>query len=122
MELLCEASPTVEADREQIRLLLQNLVQNAAKYRSEDRPLELVFGEQDGAFFLRDNGIGIDMQYVGKIFQPFERLHRDSEYPGTGIGLANVNRIVERHGGRVWAESEGEGKGSTFWFTLGPRH
>jgi PAS domain S-box-containing protein len=120
MELLCESNPIVEADREQVRLLLQNLVQNAAKYRSKDRPLELVFGEKDQAFFVRDNGIGIDMQYVGKIFQPFERLHRDSEYPGTGIGLANVNRIVERHGGRVWAESEGDGKGSTFWFTLGP--
>ncbi|RYG24532.1 GAF domain-containing protein [bacterium] len=121
MELLCEAKPTIEADREQIRLLLQNLVQNAAKYRSKDRPLELCFGERDGAYYLRDNGIGIDMQYVGKIFLPFERLHRDAEYPGTGIGLANVHRIVERHGGRVWAESEGTGKGSTFWFTLGSR-
>lgn len=120
MELLCEANPIVEADREQVRLLLQNLVQNAAKYRAKDRPLELVFGEKDGGFFLKDNGIGIDMRYVGKIFQPFERLHRDSEYPGTGIGLANVHRIVERHGGRVWAESKGEGQGSTFWFTLRP--
>lgn len=118
MELLCEDALHAEADREQVRLLLHNLVQNAAKYRTPDGALNLRFGERDGAYFLEDDGIGIDMQYVGKIFLPFERLHRDSEYPGTGIGLANVHRIVERHGGRVWAESEGAGKGSTFWFTL----
>lgn len=118
MELLCGVPFEVEADREQVRLLLHNLVQNAAKYRQKDHPLNLSFGERDGAFFLKDDGIGMDMQYVAKIFLPFERLHRDSEYPGTGIGLANVHRIVDRHNGRVWAESEGEGKGSTFWFTL----
>lgn len=118
IELLCEPGLTAEADREQVRLLLHNLVQNAAKYRSG--PLSLRFGAKDGAFYLQDNGIGIDMRFVGKIFQPFERLHRDTEYPGTGIGLANVARIVERHGGRVWAESEGVGKGSTFWFRLEP--
>jgi len=116
IELLTETSLEIEADREQIRLALHNLVQNAAKYRSG--PLRLRFGARDGAYYLQDNGIGIDMRYVDKIFQPFERLHRDTEYPGTGIGLANVARIVERHEGRVWAESEGPGKGSTFWFTL----
>ena len=116
--LLAQPSLRAEADREQIRLLLHNLVQNAAKYRSE-RPLSLVFGERDGAYFLRDNGIGVDMRFVGKIFVPFERLHRDADYPGTGIGLANVARIVERHGGRVWAESDGPGTGATFLFTLG---
>ena len=85
LSLLTSPSLTVEADREQVRLLLHNLVQNAAKYRSE-KPLSLTFGERDGAYFLRDNGIGIDMRFVEKIFLPFERLHRDADYPGTGIG------------------------------------
>lgn len=117
MELLHEEGLVVEADREQVRLLVRNLVENAAKYRSG--PLKLRFGQKDGAFFLKDNGIGLEMQYADKIFMPFERLHRDNEYPGTGIGLANVARIAERHGGRVWVESDGPGTGATFWFTLG---
>jgi PAS domain S-box-containing protein len=106
---------------DEARMVLENLVANAVKYRRRDIPLRLEFGqaERNGspAFFVRDNGIGFDMQFREKLFRPFERLHRDADYPGTGIGLANVKRIIERHGGQVDAEGR-PGEGATFWFTL----
>jgi PAS domain S-box-containing protein len=111
----------VECDPHLVGIALQNLFENACKYRRKEAASAVHLGVQqlDGkrAYFVRDNGIGFDMSYVGKIFQPFERLHRE-EYAGTGIGLANVKRAIERHGGQVWAESE-PGQGATFWFTLG---
>lgn len=105
-------------DARLVRLLLQNLIENAVKFRVPDRPPVIVVGHDGEAFFVRDNGAGFDMEYAPRLFRPFERLHRVDEYPGTGIGLANVKRIVERHSGRVWAESQ-VGKGSTFYFTFG---
>jgi len=122
-EVKIEVDPelTVDCDPHLVGIALQNLFENACKYRSAGKAAVVRFGaeavEGERRYFVRDNGIGFDMAYVGKIFLPFERLHRE-EYAGTGIGLANVRRAIERHGGRVWAESE-PGRGATFWFTLG---
>jgi len=112
--------PTVLGDKTQLGQLLQNLLGNAIKYR-DTRPLEIHVGcERDGdlwRLFVRDNGIGINPEYAQRIFVIFQRLHTRQEYPGTGIGLAICKRIVERHGGTLWVESEPR-KGSTFYFTL----
>ena len=99
-----------------IKLLLSNLIENACKFSNQVGPVEI--GQEDSTFFVKDRGIGFDQQYAEKLFLPFERLVLDRDYPGTGIGLANVKRIVERHGGKVWAESEGLGKGAIFHFSL----
>lgn len=114
-------SLTADCDPRLLGLVLHNLIDNALKYQPPGHPGAVVVGrsEEDG-FFVRDNGIGFEPQFAEKIFQPFERLHRDAEYRGTGIGLANVRRIVELHGGKVWAESPGVGKGTTIFFTLEP--
>lgn len=104
------------------KLALHNLLENACKYSRADSDLVIEIKEmrtRTGAIFaIKDNGIGFDMQYASKIFEPFQRLHRDSDYPGTGIGLANVKRIIERHEGRIWVESK-PGVGTTFFFTIG---
>jgi signal transduction histidine kinase len=108
----------VRGDPELIRLVMLNLLENAWKYVCKgDSPHVEVGRTEDGRFFVRDHGIGFDMQYVDKVWQPFERLHRDADYPGTGIGLANCRRIVERHGGKMDAESA-PGVGTTIYFTL----
>jgi PAS domain S-box-containing protein len=112
--------PTVLGDESQLIQLLQNLLGNAIKFRSNDTPMVHVGVKEtdsDWVFSVRDNGIGIDMQYAERIFAVFQRLHAREEYPGTGIGLAVVKKIVERHRGRIWVESE-PAKGSTFYFTL----
>lgn len=100
-----------------VRLLLENLFDNAVKYSPNGGLIS--FGCEEGAFVVSDQGIGFDTRYAEQIFKPFERLHRDDAYPGTGIGLANVKRIVERHEGKVWVESN-LNRGSRFYFTLGP--
>lgn len=105
-----------QADPRLFRLALGNLVENAVKYSPSGGKVRLGRRE-DGAFFVSDEGIGIDARYFSKVFEPFQRLHRDDEFSGTGIGLSNVSQIIARHGGRVWVESELE-KGSTFYFTL----
>ena len=115
-----EPDLNVLADPLLIKLALENLVDNSFKYgqaASGSLRIGKMRGEGPEIYFLRDDGIGFDAQYSHKIFEPFERLVLDSEYPGTGIGLANVKRIFERHGGKIWAESS-PGQGSTFYFTL----
>lgn len=112
--------PTVLADETQLCQVFQNLVGNALKFRSSEPPRVHISAQPaDGQwrFSVRDNGIGIDPQHAERIFVIFQRLHAASKYPGTGLGLAISKRIVERHGGRIWVESE-LGKGATFYFTM----
>jgi PAS domain S-box-containing protein len=113
----------MEGDRRLVRLVLQNLLGNAWKFTSHATAARITVGAEvlDGQCVcaVRDNGAGFDMAYAAKLFGVFQRLHSSAEFPGHGIGLANVRRIVARHGGRVWAESA-PGQGATFRFTLGP--
>lgn len=119
-----EIQPDLHAtgDSQLIRLALDNLFLNAVKFSPGGGSIE--FGKAETsrgpAFYLRDHGVGFDMAYAHKLFKPFERLVTEQEFPGTGIGLTNVQRAIERHGGEVWAESE-LGHGATFYFTLAPR-
>jgi light-regulated signal transduction histidine kinase (bacteriophytochrome) len=100
---------------------LENLISNAWKFTSKHANARIEFGKQqqegEEVYIIRDDGAGFDMNYAGKIFGAFQRLHTDTEFPGTGIGLATVQRIIHRHGGKVWAEGEVE-KGATFYFTI----
>ncbi len=110
-----------EGDERLIYVLLQNLLGNAWKFTERVPKARLEFGScriyGETIYFVRDNGVGFDMAYADKLFRPFQRLHGAAEFPGTGIGLATVQRIINRHGGRLWAEGE-VGKGATFYFTL----
>jgi PAS domain S-box-containing protein len=121
VEIVVEDHLTAVVDPALARALLQNLVGNAWKFTSKVQSARIEFGttDRDGrrAFFLRDNGAGVDMAFADKLFGPFQRLHTVDEFPGTGIGLATVQRIIRRHGGRVWAEGVVNG-GATFFFTL----
>jgi len=116
--------PRVLADETQLGQVFQNLIGNAIKYHAKDREPEVqvsaVKKDEEWLFSIRDNGIGIDPRFFDRIFLLFQRLHTREEYSGTGIGLTIVKKIVERHGGRIWVESE-PGTGSIFFFTL-PRH
>lgn len=119
-EITHEDLPTVIADPSQMKVLFQNLIGNAIKFRSIEPPLIQVRVQKQAGewlFSVKDNGIGIDPRYTQRIFDVFERLHRRGEYPGTGMGLAVCKKIVERHGGRIRAESQ-VGRGSTFFFTI----
>ncbi|WP_333358475.1 PAS domain S-box protein [Microcoleus sp. herbarium14] len=118
--ITCDAMPSVMADESQLVQLFQNLIGNGIKFCRQDIPLiHIAARRQESEWLLsvRDNGIGIDPEYADRIFIIFGRLHGRREYSGTGIGLAMCKRIVERHGGRIWVESQ-EGKGATFYFTI----
>ncbi len=121
VEVAIEPGLTAEGDPKLLRIALVNLLSNAWKFTGKQPAARIELGvrnDKDGrAFFVRDNGVGFDMAYAPKLFGAFQRLHAASEFPGTGIGLATVQRIVHRHGGRVWAESA-VNRGATFYFDL----
>jgi signal transduction histidine kinase len=123
VSLLIQEGLIAEADSRLLRILLDNLLGNAWKFTTKTEEPRIAFGteQRDGSevFVVRDNGAGFDMTYASKLFRPFQRLHSESEFPGTGIGLATVRRIVGRHGGRVWAEGA-PGRGASVFFTLPP--
>jgi light-regulated signal transduction histidine kinase (bacteriophytochrome) len=115
-----EPGLAAQGDARLLRLVLDNLLGNAWKFTSQAEHAVIEVGrlEGEGTFFVRDNGVGFEMSYATKLFGAFQRLHTEAEFPGTGIGLATVKRIVTRHQGNVWAESA-PGEGATFFFTLG---
>jgi signal transduction histidine kinase len=119
-EIIIDPLPTISADKSQMIQVLQNLVENAIKFHGSDPPkvhISASPGEMIWTFSVKDNGMGLDMAESEKIFLMFHRLHQREEYPGTGIGLAIVKKIIERHGGRVWVESMPD-SGATFFFTI----
>jgi signal transduction histidine kinase len=113
---------TTTCDAGLLEVVLTNLLDNAVKFTKGRTPAKIEFGrmEEQGeaVFYLRDNGVGFDMDRAEHLFGAFQRLHKAREFPGTGIGLATVQRVVRRHGGRVWATSQPD-RGATFYFTLG---
>jgi light-regulated signal transduction histidine kinase (bacteriophytochrome) len=118
--VICSALPTLKADTSQLTQVFQNLIGNAIKFRGSQPPeVHVEAQRQEGGWQLsvRDNGIGIDPQFAERIFVIFQRLHTHVEYPGTGIGLALCRKVIERHGGTIWLESQ-PGKGATFFFTI----
>jgi len=112
----------VNADKGLVRVVLQNLLRNAWKFTSQRESSRIEFGcireGQQTVYYVRDNGAGFDQSMADRLFKPFQRLHTESEFAGTGIGLATVQRVIDRHEGRIWAEGE-VGRGATFYFTLG---
>ena len=121
VKVTIEQNLHAKADPKMIRLVLDNLLGNAFKYSGLNEDAEIIFGRKNSyghdSFFVQDDGIGFDMSQTDKLFQPFQRLNFQPEFKGTGVGLSTVKRIIEKHGGQIWAESE-VGKGAIFYFTL----
>jgi light-regulated signal transduction histidine kinase (bacteriophytochrome) len=121
VEFHVAAGLRAHGDRKLLQVALQNLVENAWKFTSKQPRARIEVGrtDRDGqrVFFVRDNGAGFDMAYAGKLFQPFQRLHSNEDYSGSGIGLATVQRVLQRVGGRIWAEGT-PGQGATFYFCV----
>ncbi len=123
VEVVIQPGLVADGDAKLLKVLLVNLLANAWRFTGKQERARIEFGMQPNggvsSYFVRDNGAGFDMTYVGKLFGAFQRLHTSAEFPGTGVGLATVQRIVHRHGGRAWAEAAVE-QGATFFFTLAP--
>lgn len=122
VKLVIENGIVANGDARLLRIVMENLLSNAWKYTSKQPNPRIEFGmikekDETRVYYVRDNGAGFNMAKANRLFAPFERLHSAEEYPGTGVGLATVQRIINRHGGRIWAESE-VGKGTVFYFTL----
>jgi signal transduction histidine kinase len=120
VEFVIANCPAVEGDSRLLQIMMENLLNNAWKYTSAHAQARIEFGCEKRAigtvYFIRDDGAGFDARQADRLFKPFQRLHSEAEFPGTGIGLATVQRIVQRHGGRIWGESAGHG--ATFYFAL----
>jgi light-regulated signal transduction histidine kinase (bacteriophytochrome) len=114
--------PSIQCDPVLVRQVFQNLLSNAIKYSRPRAHAVIEIGQtranERAAIFVRDNGVGFNMQYADKLFGVFQRLHSDEEFEGSGVGLATAHRIVHKHGGRIWAEAEPD-RGAVFYFTLG---
>lgn len=121
VDVKCATLGSISADKGLLRVLVENILGNAWKYTSKSNSAVIEIGKKtirdETVYFVRDNGVGFNSDYSNKLFQAFQRLHARDDFEGTGIGLATVNRIIKRHGGRIWAESE-VGKGATFYFTF----
>ena len=121
VQLHIERAMTLDGDPRLLKIAMENLLDNAWKYTTRTHGARVSVGcrsqEHGPVFYVRDNGVGFDMAYSSKLFAPFQRLHPDSQFPGTGIGLVTVQRIIARHGGRIWAQAHPD-QGATFYFTL----
>jgi light-regulated signal transduction histidine kinase (bacteriophytochrome) len=122
VEVKLRPGVVVIGDGQLLKIAMENLLENAWKFTAKEPESRIEFGTTqaggEATYFVRDNGAGFDMTYADRLFGPFQRLHQQGEFPGNGIGLATVQRIIHRHGGRVWAEGL-LGQGATFYFTMG---